>query len=304
MRYIAFLVILAGFLLPLMASTPASAQATRTWVSGVGDDANPCNRTAPCKTFAGAISKTAAKGEINCLDPAGFGALTIIKAVTISCQIGTAGVLVAGTNGIVVAAAASDVVVLKGLDFVGSNTGLAGIKFQSGAALHVEDCIISGFTGFGIAIVPTNAATFSITRTTLMNNAGGGIQVRPSSGFTSGVIEKSNISRNGTGISVDGAGGGSGQAVSIRDTMITGNINSGVNANSAVVSNTVIMESTISNNLTGLVAASSSVVRVGSSVIAGNSTAASGANVLTYGTNELNGNGVDTVLTPVPGGLH
>src|SRR6202165_2673645 len=88
----------------LMFSSLAAGQATRTWVSGVGDDANPCSRTAPCKTFAGAISKTAASGEIDCLDPGGFGALTITKALTIDCD-GTFGsVLVSGTNGIVVAA--------------------------------------------------------------------------------------------------------------------------------------------------------------------------------------------------------
>ncbi len=87
-----------------MPSAPAHAQATRTWVSGVGDDANPCSRTAPCKTFAGAISKTAASGEINCIDPGGFGALTITKAITVSCANAEAGVVVSGTNGIVVAA--------------------------------------------------------------------------------------------------------------------------------------------------------------------------------------------------------
>src|SRR5450432_4611391 len=81
-------------------STPAHAQASRTWISGVGDDANPCSRTAPCKTFAGAISKTAAGGEIDCLDPGGFGVVTITKAMTISCEAGTAGVVVAGTNGL------------------------------------------------------------------------------------------------------------------------------------------------------------------------------------------------------------
>src|SRR5258708_33504559 len=85
-------------------TAPAQAQATRTWVSGVGDDANPCSRTAPCKTFAGAISKTAPSGEINCLDPGGFGAVTITKPITISCEAGTAGVLVSCTNAIVVAA--------------------------------------------------------------------------------------------------------------------------------------------------------------------------------------------------------
>ena len=80
----------------------ASAQATRTWVSGVGDDANPCSRTAPCKTFAGAISKTATNGEINCIDPGGFGAVTITKSIQIDCRGVLAGVLVSGTNGIIV----------------------------------------------------------------------------------------------------------------------------------------------------------------------------------------------------------
>src|ERR1700681_4351769 len=104
MRRMTFLAVAAGFLFPLIASAPASAQATRTWVSGVGDDVNPCSRTAPCKTFPGAISKTAIGGEINCLDPGGFGGVTITKAITISCEAGTAGVLVQGTNAIVISA--------------------------------------------------------------------------------------------------------------------------------------------------------------------------------------------------------
>src|SRR5476649_1636284 len=86
----------------IFCSAPAYAQATRTWVSGVGDDANPCSRTAPCKTFAGAISKTAPSGEINVLDPGGFGALTITKAITIDGGPNIAGVLVSGTNGFLV----------------------------------------------------------------------------------------------------------------------------------------------------------------------------------------------------------
>ena len=64
-------------------ASSAHAQATRTWVSGVGDDANPCSRTAPCKTFAGAISKTAAHGEISVLDPGPYGAVTITKSITL-----------------------------------------------------------------------------------------------------------------------------------------------------------------------------------------------------------------------------
>jgi hypothetical protein len=101
----ALLVALAGSLLAL---SPAYAQATRTWVSGVGDDANPCSRTAPCKTFAGVISKTAANVEINVLDPGGYGAVTITKAISIIADGDLAGVLVSGTNGIIVNAGATD----------------------------------------------------------------------------------------------------------------------------------------------------------------------------------------------------
>src|SRR5664279_1136217 len=115
MRRIALLALSVVFLIPLFAAAPAHAQATRTWVSGVGDDVNPCSRTAPCKTFAGAISKTTAGGEINVIDPGGFGALTITKSIQILSGF-EAGVLVSGTNGIVVNVGVADKVLLEGLD--------------------------------------------------------------------------------------------------------------------------------------------------------------------------------------------
>src|ERR1700681_4435999 len=99
---ILFLTIFGAALTVLLSAAPASAQATRTWVSGVGDDVNPCSRTAPCKTFAGAISKTAADGQIDCLDPGGFGAVTINKSMIIDCHEVFGSVLVSGTNGIVI----------------------------------------------------------------------------------------------------------------------------------------------------------------------------------------------------------
>src|SRR5687767_13637306 len=103
MRRIVLLAVATGLFVPLMASAPAHAQATRTWVSGVGDDVNPCSRTAPCKTFAGAISKTAARGEINCVDAGAFGAVTITKSMAIVCQYNEAGVLATvGGSGIIV----------------------------------------------------------------------------------------------------------------------------------------------------------------------------------------------------------
>src|SRR5260370_32914820 len=144
----------ATLLVIFLSSSDAQAQATRTWVSGVGDDANPCSRTAPCKTFAGAISKTAAGGEIDALDPAGYGAVTITKAITIDGGGGqVASVLVSGTNGIVINAnAATDVVILRNLRINGIGSGLNGIQFLSGKALGVENCAVFGFTQNGINI--------------------------------------------------------------------------------------------------------------------------------------------------------
>src|SRR5215469_9955555 len=143
---------LACLAIVLLGSTLVGAQATRTWVSGVGDDANPCSRTAPCKTFAGAISKTAPGGEIDALDPGGFGALTITKSITLDGGGGqVASVLVAGTNGIVVAAGATDVVIIRNLRFDGllgggnANAGLSGIRFISGKVLILENDVVFGF---------------------------------------------------------------------------------------------------------------------------------------------------------------
>src|SRR3984893_3638733 len=133
MRRIATLAIFLGFLTPMLASAPAHAQATRTWVSGVGDDANPCSRTAPCKTFAGAISKTAIGGEINCLDPGGFGAVTITKSITLDCHEVFGSILVAGTNGINISASGGNVTI-RNLNFDGANnSGLKGISITTAA---------------------------------------------------------------------------------------------------------------------------------------------------------------------------
>src|SRR5881227_1279415 len=132
------------------ATVPANAQATRTWVSGVGDDANPCSRTAPCKTFAGAISKTADGGEIDCVDPGGFGAVTITKSITIDGGGTFASILAAGTNGVNLndsasGAAGTKVARLRNLSINGAGTGVVGINYTSGKALYVENCQIFGF---------------------------------------------------------------------------------------------------------------------------------------------------------------
>jgi len=171
------LVILATVLL---ATTLMSAQASRTWVSGVGDDANPCSRTAPCKTWAGAISKTANGGEIDALDPGGFGALTITKGITLDGGGGqVASTLVAGTNGIVVQATpATDVVIIRNLRINGIGSGTNGIQFNSGKDLNIENCFIFGFTQNGINITLNQAqqASVHVINTVLKNNGGDGLR--------------------------------------------------------------------------------------------------------------------------------
>jgi hypothetical protein len=150
----------------------AHAQATRTWVSGVGDDANPCSRTATCKTFAGAISKTAPAGEINVLDPGGFGAVTITKSITIRCDHVDAGVLVSGTNGIVVNVGANDVVVLDGLELEGLGTGLNGVQIIGAGSTVIRRSLIHHFSGNGVNLVGASGAKVLIQDSVISNNCG------------------------------------------------------------------------------------------------------------------------------------
>src|SRR6478752_6653277 len=219
--------VLQAFVLVVAATTMLSAQASRTWVSGVGDDVNPCSRTAPCKTFAGAISKTAAGGEIDALDPAGYGAVTITKAITIDGGGGqVASVLVSGTNGIVVSANAStDVVILRNLRINGIGTGLNGVQFLSGKALGIENCAIFGFTQNGINIASSGGRVW-VTNSDVTNNAGHGVSV-VSTAATSVSIQNSTASLNtNTGVF---SGGGAGIATTrIANVSMFGNTVAGI----------------------------------------------------------------------------
>jgi hypothetical protein len=155
-------------------SSPAGAQATRTWVSGVGDDVNPCSRTAPCKTFAGAISKTAANGEINCLDPGGFGSVTIIKSLAIVCDGIGGSVLASGTNGITVRAGDKDKVLLSGLDIHGGGTGINGIRVLSAESVVIRNSVIQAFStpgSHGISVEGPAAVT--VEGSAIVNNTTG-----------------------------------------------------------------------------------------------------------------------------------
>ncbi|MEO7716402.1 MAG: hypothetical protein ABIY70_09370 [Capsulimonas sp.] len=156
-------------------ATSAHAQATRTWVSGVGDDVNPCSRTAPCKTFAGAISKTAAGGEIDTLDPGGYGAVTITKSITIDGGGSHSSILFSGTNGVIVNAAATDIVTLRNLSLngAGSTLGLNGIRYIAGGALNVQKCNIFSFSNYGIDVSLTAAGKLTLKDTTITGGTRG-----------------------------------------------------------------------------------------------------------------------------------
>ncbi|MDQ3936299.1 MAG: right-handed parallel beta-helix repeat-containing protein [Actinomycetota bacterium] len=264
-----------GLLIALAVPTAASAQATRTWVSGVGDDANPCSRTAPCKTFAGAISKTAAKGEINCLDPGGFGGVTITKSITIKCHYTEGGVLVSGTNAIVVNAAATDKVVLRGLDINGIGTGLNGVRILQAKSVRILDSEIYGFVRNGIDFEPTNTlANLVVHNTHIHDVTGNGVLVAPPSTGTNARshVRYSLIENNGCGYTVTnrlpdpafvfttrcgtqaaGAGGGSPKGYALHSAFIqhdgTGGRGLFTNGGTSVI---VTGDSQITNNTTGV----------------------------------------------------
>ena len=143
------------------------------WVSGVGIDTGVCSRDAPCQTFSYALSVTAAGGEINVLDHAGYGVATITKSITIRADHAEAGLLASGTNGIVISASATDRVVLEGLDIDGLNTGLNGVSVTSGGKIYVIRCAIRGFTQNGINMASSSAAHLFVNDSYLYRNVGG-----------------------------------------------------------------------------------------------------------------------------------
>ena len=158
------------------------AQATRTWVSGVGDDVNPCSRTAPCKTFAGAISKTAIGGEINVLDPGGYGSVTITKSITIDGGGSFGAILASGYTGVTINAP-DGLVTLRHLFINGTGTtpGINGIKIISAKKLVIEDCFISNFSQRGIEVNTTDSCAVILNNVTI-HNVQDGISISTSSG--------------------------------------------------------------------------------------------------------------------------
>jgi hypothetical protein len=318
LRFLFCAVVVLGF------STGAFAQATRTWVSGVGDDANPCSRTAPCKTFAGAISKTAVNGEINCLDSGGFGSVTITKSITIKCEGCIGGILAANTFGVTVndsgsATPNTAIVTLSGLDIEGVGSGTNGIRFLAGATLHVHKTQIRGFRqsgggGNGMLIDPSNGIKKIFVADSYITDCGSlntnaGMVIKSTAGASVNVnINNTQMESNTSGIFMDGSGGAGACNLTVKNSVLSGSTFNGIAISSvggvfrALVSGTTMH----ANSIGAAVAGGSATLRLGDNTIAQNVTgvSASGGGILqSFKNNMIGGNTTDgTPITAVPGG--
>jgi len=276
----------------------AQAQATRTWVSGVGDDVNPCSRTAPCKTFAGAISKTATGGEISVLDPGGYGTLTITKAITVdgSTGAGWGSVLASGLSGFTINITTNlttDKVILRNLSINGNNSvgGFHGIRFLDGAELVVENVDIFNFSGSGISIAQGQTSKTTIDQVRIDNTVNG---ITASTTVGEAVVMASNITstkHTGAGITAtnnvrfgitDSVVGGAVTGVTTTGT------NSIINADDLFVSFCT----------TGFNGAGGSTINVSDSIIAQNSTGVAGT-VHSFQGNSFISNGINGSFTSI-----
>jgi hypothetical protein len=282
----------------------AAAQAqSRTWVSGDGDDADPCSRTSPCKTFSGAILKTATHGEINCLDPGGFGAVTITKSIQIDCHEMPAGIVHAATNGVSIAFdsfAGTDTrrsVRLRNLNFAGFDTGARGISITgssltTNSEVYVEDCLMDGNfagTGHGIRDGRNGGGKLSVSNTTIRNMLGPGVATAAAflSGTTRVVLNKVQILNCATGVALS-----TNTKATISDSVITGNttgifsedLDGGVTATEVAVDHCVV-----SKNGTAFNGSTNSTIRVSNTTAMNNTTALATGTVLSYGNNQTGG---------------
>jgi hypothetical protein len=285
-----------------LAIAPAHAQATRTWISGVGDDVNPCSRTAPCKTWPGAISKTAAGGEIDALDPGGFGTVTITKSITLDGGGGqVASILAApGVNGVNVSAQTTDVIILRNLRINGAG-GATGVQVNTAAKVIIEKCDIFGFVTAAVNVTPSVVTTVNVKiQETTLNNNQAGVLSKPTNGATVNMsIDHSFIDANvGGAMKIDGTGGGPSN-VSVNDSSLSLNGGAGTNGVSGASGNVAIdlMRVTITKNGGAGVQANATSggttsVTVGESMLSNNASAwqaLGGASLLSYKNNQVTG---------------
>ena len=288
----------------------ANAQATRTWVSGVGDDVNPCSRTAPCKTWAGAISKTFINGEIDALDPGGYGTLNITKSITIDGGTGAGwgSTLASGVNGftINIAVNANDplrTAILKHLSIngagasgaVGTRTGVNGVNYIQGLAVIIEDCQIFNFGTTGILVNLTAGGQLSVTRTTVDNNQVGIRQTTTSGTLNTSIADSTIQNSTSNGVQVDagtcnlanstvsnngGAGavaqGAIGSVLNVDNCAVANNTGAGIQAGTAVAT-VRASNNVVHRNGTGMAQTAGTFETCKNNKVRGNTTETSGA---------------------------
>jgi hypothetical protein len=305
---------LALLIFTLTLVSVAQAQATRTWISGVGDDVNPCSRTAPCKTLAGTISKTAVNGEMNILDSGSYGSVTITKSMTIDGAGMHAGILSSGGNGITVNIAvnvndALRTVRIRNLSIngtgscglnCGTSTGLTGIRFINGSALHVENTVIDGFVNNGINVDHSLAqvAEVYVKNTSIRNITGNGIllQNTVAGGLVLASLDNVQITNSGDGLEAN-----SRSRASLRNCTISTNTGVGILTAGTTDVEVNVDSSTVTYNPDGM-RADLGLIRVANSVVIGNTNGLNnvGGTIETFGTNRIRGNLNDTlgVISP------
>jgi hypothetical protein len=291
-----------------LGSQAVHAQTSRTWVSTSGNDANACSKASPCRTFAGALGKTTAGGEIDVLDSGDFSPVTINKAVSIVAEGAIGGIQASTGNAITISAGGSDKIVLRGLSLDGQGTAADGISFATGDSLYVEDCTINHFGQYGVDFAPTNGTgKLFMTHTIVRNNGsgatGGGVHLISFSGpgfvaTIDGLVTESNV----FGVRGDNLG-----VVTIRNSVASGNSFSGFSAASTVVAAGLNVRMTIENSATtyngtnGIVSALGGNVVVSNVTVTGNQTGLAGTSgvgeIISFGNNMVQGNVTDGMPT-------
>jgi len=303
-HFLKFAVLFVAML--LLGTISMWAQATRTWVSGVGDDANPCSRTAPCKTFAGAISKTGVGGEIDVLDPGGFGAVTITKSITIDGSEGQVGsILAAGTNGIVVNAGSTATVTLRNLSINGAggsgSPGMNGIRGLAFGTLHIDHCRIFGFSNDGIDIEVGGPAAVDVIDTISQDAAQYALYASSASGKVTVTIDRSRFVGSNYGVRAS-----SNSLISVRDSEASENVYGFVAQGGGGPMALNLVNSTAANNtMAGIWAGglnSNSTIRMSGVAVFDNGTALQiGVHgvIASFGNNYITGTGAPSVqLSP------
>jgi hypothetical protein len=247
--------IAASLLALSLISNPAQAQPIRVFVAAQGSDSNPCSFAAPCRTFQHAHDVVAARGEINVLDPAGYGAVTITKSISIQGH-DFSGISVPSAGiGITINGAPSDIINLRGLIIEGAGLGSNGIRFNSGQSLTVENCIVRNHTGDGFQFLPNGPSNLNLSTTLVTDNGGNGINIQPmGSGTVTAALSRVETYNNAAhGINVIGTFAAGNLDVTVADSVAAKNGFAGIIANSTSANTWVgFFRSVASNNDIGV----------------------------------------------------